>query len=470
MKILIGFSVLLLSIGVQAQILTPEIIEKCESGIDNSPSEKAIISAISGNDLKSIALNRENIATNDHKFKYRVDVSGITDQKSSGRCWMFTSLNVLRPKVMEKYSLPNFTFSTNYLYFYDLLEKSNLFLEQVILTRKLGMNEDMGPLVAKVGKKESGQTVSWLFKSCIGGGGVWNSFVNLAEKYGVVPASAMPETYHSENTGMLNRLLRRKLREEGLKLREAKSETVAREIKTESLKEIYRILVLTLGQPPKTFQWRYTDKEDKLSLFKEYSPKEFYDEFVGVNLEEYVMLMNDPTRPYYKLYEISYDRNVLEGKNWKYVNLPANELKNIAKESIKNNEALYASCDVGKQLNSKEGLCAVDNYLYGDLLGVEFGMDKSKRILTGESGSSHGMALVAVDVDSNENTVMWQFENSWGSNSGHNGYLTFTDDWFSEYMFRIVPNKRFVSEAILKIFDTEAIVLPPWDPMFQADE
>jgi bleomycin hydrolase len=269
---------------------------------------------------------------------------------------------------------------------------------------------------------------------------------------------------------MINKLLRRKLREDGLRLREAKNDKAARAMKTEMLSDVYRILTLTIGQPPKTFTWRYTNSDKELSEAKTYTPVEFYNEIVGVELQDYVMLMNDPSRPYFKKYEISYDRNVMEGRNWTYVNLPADELKKAALESIKANEAMYASCDVGKQLNSKEGLCALDNYQYGQLLGVEFGMNKAERIRTFESGSSHGMALVAVDVDKDEQPTMWQFENSWGSDSGHNGYLSFTDDWITEYMFRIVPHKKFVSEKVLQILETEATLLPPWDPMFKADE
>lgn len=458
------------SLSVSAQNITPEMLQQFDASVGQNAGDKALINAVTGSDLKKLALNRNNIATNDHSFKYKVEVSGITDQKSSGRCWMFTSLNILRPKVMEKYNLSSFEFSTSYLYFYDLLEKANLFYEQIILTRKLKMNEDIGPYVAKTGKNESGQTVNWLFKHPISDGGVWNSFVNLADKYGVIPKNAMPETFHSEKSSGLNKMLRRKLREDGLRLREAKNDKAARTLKQDMLKDVYRILTLTLGQPPKTFEWRYTDKDAKLSELKTYTPLDFYKEAVGIDLNDYVMLMNDPTRPYYKLYEISYDRNVMEGRNWIYVNLPANEVKQIALASIKDNEALYSSCDVGKQLNSKEGLCATDNYQYGQLLGVEFSMNKKERIITGESGSSHGMALVAVDVDKEENPTLWQFENSWGSGSGHNGYLTFTDDWFTEYMFRIVPHKKFIPEKVLKVLETEATLLPPWDPMFQADE
>ncbi|GAF05357.1 aminopeptidase C [Saccharicrinis fermentans DSM 9555 = JCM 21142] len=276
MKKIIISALLLSAWALKAQEITSDMLQSFDQEVGQSASDKALINAISGSELKTLALNRHNIATNDHAFKYKVKVNGITNQKSSGRCWMFTSLNILRPKVIEKYNLPNFEFSTNYLYFYDLLEKSNLFYEQIILTRSLKMNEDIGPYVANMSKKESGQTVSYLFKYPIGDGGVWNSFVNLAEKYGVAPKTVMPETFHSEKTSELNKLLRRKLREDGLRLREATNEKHARALKKDMLKDIYRILTLTLGKPPKSFEWRYTDKDGKLSEPKQYTPLEFY--------------------------------------------------------------------------------------------------------------------------------------------------------------------------------------------------
>ena len=180
--------------------------------------------------------------------------------------------------------------------------------------------------------------------------------------------------------------------------------------------------------------------------------------------------MDDPSKQYYKLYEIEKDRNVMEGKNWKYINIPADEIKQFALKSIKDNEAMYFSCDVGKQLNKDEGLLDIDNYDYESLFGVKFDMNKKERILTRESGSTHGMALVGVDVDRDGKITKWLLENSWGKTSGHNGYLTMTDRWFDEYMFRVVILKRFIDEKTLKISDQESILLPPWDPMFSADE
>ena len=434
-------------------------LEKFKQFHKQTNSNKAITNALSNNDIKKLALNRSNVGKTDHNFKYKVDVKGITNQKSSGRCWMFTGLNVLRPKVMKQYNLDKFEFSTNYLYFYDLLEKSNLYLEQIIKSAKEPMDDKL---------------VDWLFSSPVGDGGVWNSLTNLVEKYGLVPKEAMPETYASENTSMMVRLIRRKLREDGIELRnlinsKGSSEKI-KQRKTEMLAEVYHILAINLSEPPSEFNWRYKDKDGKLSDTKTYTPLSFLHESLpGLDFTNYVMLMNDPSRPYYKLYEIDLDRNVIEGRNWHYINLPADDIKEFALASIKENEAMYLSCDVGKQLNKDEGILSIDNYDYESLYNVKFGMNKSQRIISHESGSTHGMALVGVDVDNNETPVKWLVENSWGSKAGHNGYITITDEWFNEYMFRVVVLKKYVSPKILKILKQEPTILPPWDPMFSSD-
>ncbi|MCD4794034.1 MAG: C1 family peptidase [Bacteroidales bacterium] len=423
----------------------------------NDAYMKAVTNAVTNNDIKKLALNRQNIGKTDHSFKYKVNVSGITNQKFSGRCWMFTSYNILRPKVIEKYNLKSFEYSTNYLYFTDIFEKSNMFLEGIIETRGLSIND---------------RKVEWLFYNVAGDGGVWNSFINLVEKYGLVPKEVMPETNSSENTRMMIRLIRRKLREDAMELRSIKgTDDVLRKHKIEMLKDIYKILAINLGEPPVEFNWRFTDKDGNITPVKTYTPKSYMKEILGdINFNDYVMLMDDPSKPYYKLYEIEKDRNVTEGKNWKYINLPADEIKQFALKSIKENEAMYFSCDVGKQLNKDEGLLDIDNYDYESLFGVKFDMNKRERILTRESGSTHGMALVGVDVDKDGKITKWLLENSWGKTSGHNGYLTMTDRWFDEYMFRVVILKRFLDEKTLKISDQESILLPPWDPMFSADE
>jgi bleomycin hydrolase len=438
--------------------LTKDLIKDIQASFESDNVYiKAVTNSVTNNSIKSLALNRENIGRYDHSFKYMVDVKGITDQKSSGRCWMFTSLNILRPKVMEKLNLDEFEFSTNYLYFWDILEKSNLFLEGIIETREL---------------KTEDREVEWLFNNVVGDGGVWNSFTNLALKYGLVPKSVMHETMSSENTRMMIRLIRRKLREYAMELRSIKgTNDVLRNHKAEMLKDIYRILAINLGEPPENFEWRYTDADGHISDIKKHTPKSFMEEVLGdVDFNKYIMLMDDPTRPYYKMYEIQKDRNVSEGMNWRYINLPSKEIKKYALESIKNNEAMYFSCDVGKQLNKEEGLLDVNNYDYESLFGVKFDMNKKERILSRESGSSHGMALVGVDTDNKGIITKWLLENSWGKQSGHKGYLTMTDAWFDEYMFRLVVLNKFIDEKTLNILKQDPVLLPPWDPMFSEDE
>jgi bleomycin hydrolase len=319
------------------------------------------------------------------------------------------------------------------------------------------------------------KTVEWFFKNPIGDGGVWNSLTNLIEKYGLVPKEVMPETNSSENTGALLRIVSLKLREYGLEIRRMKenksTDEKVRQRKIEMLSDIYKILVYNLGKPPKEFSWRHQGKDNVISPLKKYTPKSFQIESLpNLNFNDYILLMNDPSRPYNKLYEIEYDRNVIEGRNWLYINLPADEIKKYAVESIKNNEAMYFSCDVGKQLNTDGGLLSLHNYDYEEMYSTTFKMNKADRIITFESGSSHGMALMAVDVDSIEKPVKWMVENSWGATSGHNGYLAITDEWFNEYMFRVVVLKKFIDTKTLEILKQTPVKLPPWDPMFLEDE
>jgi len=460
MKKVITVCFLLLTIplwSMAQQEITPETLGKIKQGYNaNDPATIALTNALTNNDVKKLTVNRENEGKVDSYFKYKVKIKDITNQKSSGRCWMFTSLNVFRPVVMDKLHIPTFEFSENYLYFYDILEKANLFLENTMATAARPIDDRL---------------VDWYFKSPIDDGGVWNSFVNLVKKYGLVPKEAMPETNSSTNTSKMISAITTKLREDGIDLRNmingGKKLTDVRKTKVEQLSEVYRMLALNLGEPPTSFRWRYQTTDDTISPLKTYTPQEFAKSVLPeLNLNDYVMFMNDPTRPYYKLYEIENYRNVEEGINWKYINLPADELKSMALASVKNNEPLYGSCDVGKQLNMDNGTLDVNNYDMQSLYGVKFGMDKKTRIITHESSSSHGMAIVGVDVDSTGKTTKWQFENSWGPTAGQDGFLVFTDDWFSDYLFRLVVNQKYIPENIKKILIQKPTMLPPWDPMF----
>ncbi len=456
-KITFALAALLFCLAASAQSIGQAELREIRESFTKDPSTKAIQNALtSQKDIKSLVYNHDNAGTIDHYFKYRVDVKGITNQKSSGRCWMFTSMNVLRPGVMKKYDLRDFDFSHNYCFFWDLFEKANLFLENVIET---------------AGKDMTDRDVVNYFKSPVADGGVWNLFWDIAEKYGVVPQSVMPETAHSDNTSQMDAVLKEYLRTCGWNLREmiaggAKDKAV-RAQKVEDLKGVYRILALCMGEPPAEFTWRYKTASGEVKSITT-TPLEFYKGIIpeNYNPDTFIMIMNDPTREYYKVYDIASYRNTYEGINWRYLNLPNEEIKPAALASIKDNTPLYVSCDVGKQHDRDNGILDTENYDYESLFGIKLDMDKKARILTRQSGSSHAMTLIGCDTDANDVPVKWEFENSWGASSGHNGYITFTDEWFDAYLFRIVINKKYLSEKAVKAASQKPVQLPAWDYMF----
>ena len=446
-------------LGVTAQSkdggIDAKMLNKLRSGYTASAEQKAVKNALASTSIATLAINSDNLAMCDTHFSHKVKTQGITDQKSSGRCWLFTGLNVLRAKMIDKYNLPGFEFSQNYNSFYDLLEKSNLFLQAIIDTKDLPLED---------------RKVDWLLKNAIGDGGQFTGVSNLIMKYGVVPKEVMPETYQSDNTGQMGMILKWKLREYALELRGMKT-AKAMEAKETMLTEIYRILVECLGVPPTEFEWTRYDKEGKAVSTKKYTPKSFYQEYIGDDLEHnYIMVMNDPSREYNKVYEIEYDRHVYDGENWVYLNLPIEKVKELAIASIKDNTAMYFSCDVGKFANNKKGTLDINNMDYASLFRTQFPMDKKQRIQTFSSGSSHAMTLIAVDLDEAGKPKKWMVENSWGASSGYQGNLIMTDEWFDNYMFRVVVEKKYVPADIMKLMEQKPIMLPSWDPMFAPEE
>ncbi|MDD6020338.1 MAG: C1 family peptidase, partial [bacterium] len=317
----------------------------------------------------------------------------------------------------------------------------------------------------------------WLFCNPLSDGGTFTGVADLVEKYGVVPKEAMPETYSSNNTSQIASQMKWQLRDYGMQLRKlAAAGSQKKQLEAEKVKmlgNIYHMLTLAYGVPPTEFRWEFRTASGSLVSDKTYTPKEFYKELWGdYNLnEQTILVMNDPSREYGKVYRIQYDRHTYDGHDWVYLNLPMEQIKPIAIEMIKNNEAMYISCDVGKFLNRSLGTCDMNNFDYKSLLGVELTMDKRERILTHASGSSHAMTLIAVDVDAATKVPLrWMVENSWGKESGFNGNLIMTDEWFDEYMFRFVFDKKYVPAEILKLTKQEPILLPSWDPMFAVEE
>jgi len=447
------------SLGTWAQNanggISQEMLSTIRNGYSDNAANRAVRNALAGQSIAVLAVNADNAAMIDTHFSNVVPTKGITDQKSSGRCWLFTGLNVLRAKMIATHDLGEFTLSQNYCSFYDLLEKSNLFLQAMIDNSKLDITD---------------RKVDWLFQNPIGDGGQFTGVSNLIMKYGVVPSDIMPETYQSNNTSEMRTILGRKLRQWGLELRGMKPAD-AQKRKLEMLTEMYGILVKCLGVPPTEFEWTRYDSKGNFVSRKTYTPQSFYNEFIGQDLENnYIMVMNDPSRDYYKTYEIEYDRHVYDGDNWVYVNLPIERIKEMAIASIKDSTAMYFSCDVRKFANTTKGTLDLANMDYESLFDTDFPMDKKQRIQTYASGSSHAMTLIAVDINQDGQPQKWMVENSWGSSSGYKGNLIMTDEWFNEYMFRLVLEKKYVPSDILKLTEKKPIMLPSWDPMFLPED
>lgn len=315
--------------------------------------------------------------------------------------------------------------------------------------------------------------VDWLFRHPLNDGGQYTGLADNLSKYGVVPSEVMAETFSSNNTDRLRSLISLRLREDGLRLRRMKADGASDKqlavAKEEMLGEVYRMLARTLGVPPSEFTWTRRDSDGKVVSTKKYTPQSFYKEFAGNDLKHnYVMLMNDPTREYHKLYEIDFDRHTYDGDNWTYINLPMDEIKAMAVKSIKDSTAMYFSCDVGKFLDRDRGVLDMDAFDYESLMGTPFTMDKADRIRTYASGSSHAMTLVAVDLDQEGKPLKWMVENSWGPGA-NDGHLIITDPWMDEYMFRLVVEKKYVPAETLKILKQKPVMLPAWDPMFAPD-
>lgn len=440
------------------QGISQEMLESFRATYNKNVSNKAIRNAIAANSIDVLAVNAENKNNFDDHFSHRVESKGITNQKQSGRCWLFTGLNVLRSQMMAEHDLPELKLSQSYNFFYDQLEKSNLFLQGMIDNASKPLDDKM---------------VQWLLKNPLSDGGQFTGVADLVTKYGVVPAEVMTESFSAENTTRLNNLLSLKLREDGLELRKLAGKVSEKELyerKQEMLNEIYRMLALSIGEPPTKFTWTRRDKDDNAVDTREYTPQEFYRTYAGNDLQNnYVMLMNDPSRPFFEVYEIDYDRHTYDGQNWTYINLPIEEIKKVAIESIKDSTMMYFSCDVGKYLDKSRGLLDPDNYDYESLMGVTFGMDKADRVKTFASASSHAMTLMAVDLDDNGQPKKWMVENSWGDGPNE-GHLIMTDRWFDEYMFRLVADKKYVEESILELLKRKPVKLPAWDPMFLPEE
>jgi bleomycin hydrolase len=433
--------------------LTAEVIQQVRHSFQMDTPTRALMNALTNNDINKLALNRERYVDHDNLFNHRIKTKGITNQKSSGRCWLFAGLNIMRPRVIEKYELKEFEFSQSYLFFWDKFEKANMLLELIIETR------DRDPL---------DRELTMILENPFPDGGLWIYVVELIEKYGVVPKSAMPESEQTSNTKMMDRLVSRKLRKDAAILREMSQNGASvgelRERKVEMLKEVYRMLVLNFGVPPEEFRWRYEGKDSLVSEVRSYTPQSFFKEVVDIDLGDYVPIYNHTMHPYGKLYQMRLARNIYDRSDNLFINLDTEQMRQFALKQLLDDHPVYFACDVGKESNTEYGILAPDIHDYETFYGMDFSMSKADKFRYRESHSTHAMAFVGVDTLQGRPTK-WLVENSWGDEKGDKGYWTMYDEWFDEYVYKVIIHKKYLPKQVLAILKTEPVVLPPWDPM-----
>ena len=442
--------------------ITEDMLRRIREAQETTTADRALFNAVAANSIDDLARNHSNGADINTYFSHETPSQSITDQQSSGRCWMFSGLNVLRADYAKMSDSLTIDLSHDYLFFYDQLEKANLFLQGVIDCADQSMDSER---------------VRFFFRDPVGDGGTFCGVADLTEKYGVVPAAVMPETYSADNTSKMRSLLKSKLREYGLQLRQQVADGAnadeLQQSKTTMLATVYHMLALTLGEPPMEFTYTLRNKEGKpLGQAKTYTPQQFFKEITGRETLNgtFIMVMNDPRREYYKTYEVEYDRHTYDGHNWRYLNLPVDDIAELAVSALKDGHKLYSSYDVGKFLDRKRGYCDINNYDYASLFGTTFGMDKAQRIATFDSGSTHAMTLTAVDLDDDGKPLKWKVENSWGAAWGQKGCLIMTHEWFAEYMFRLVVDKKYVPAKLLRLSEQQPVMVMPEDPLFMPDE
>lgn len=436
--------------------IAPEDIERFQRAFESDPRYRQAMNAVCNTPVSKVAQNRRRVVKVDHTFSHHLEEGKATSQNASGRCWMFAALNVLRAQARKNMNLgEDFELSQNYLTFWDKFEKANYFLESILQT----LEEPNGS-----------RLVDWLLSGPIQDGGQWHMFVNLVKKYGVLPKVAMPETESSSSTGQMAYQITFMLRDYACRLRSAaahKGQEELRAMKDGYLEEIYRMLCIHLGEPPRSFEWQYRDKDKGFHRDGVLTPQEFYDRHVGVDLEDFVCLIHDP-RPaheYDRVYTVRFLGNVVGGEIIKYLNVEMETLKRAAADQIKAGEPVWFGNDVGKHLDRDLGIMDLELFDYSLVYGTEPKMTKAERLMYGHSLMTHAMVFTGVDLDENDRPRKWRVENSWGDKGGDKGYLIMTDDWFDEYTYEVVVRRRFVPEKCLKALDKPAVALDPWDPM-----
>ena len=439
-----------------SKAISQEQLQNFQADLDKREGHEVNERAVTRNGILSVSADYRSEVAMDRVFSIDIDTGKVADQKRSGRCWMFAALNTMRHSMREKLHMKDdFELSQNYTFFWDKLEKSNYFLENVLQTAELPTSD---------------RKVAWLMQTPQQDGGQWDMLVALVQKYGVVPQTVMPETFNSSNSTEINKQLNLKLRKDAVELRELvaakKSDADIQKAKEKMLNEIYRMLAYTFGEPPASFDFEYRDTDNNYHRIENITPQEFFKKYVGWNLDDYVSIINAPTadKPFNHMYTVEMLGNVLGGRQVRHLNLDMQTFRKVAIEQLKHGESVWFGSDVGQESDRKKGIMDTNLYHQDELFDVDFSMSKAERLDYGESMMTHAMVLTGVDLVDDQPTK-WKVENSWGDKVGEKGFFVMSDDWMEEFCYQIVVNKKYLPKDLQEILKEEPTMLAPWDPM-----
>lgn len=432
--------------------LTLQEIAEFSRDFNADPKNQVIARAAGRSGVLEASYNERVAGRLTRVFSTELDTDNVTNQKQSGRCWLFSTLNVLRHDFGAKHKAKNFTLSQAYNFFWDKIERANNFYEKIIETADKPLDD---------------REVRAYLDFAGGDGGQWAMAVSLVKKYGVVPSYAMPESFNTNATSGFATALADKERKDALALRrlaQAGDKEGLEKARKQFLNEVYRMTAIAVGEPPKTFDLEYKDDDKNYHLEKNLTPVEFFNKYFDVDLDDYVVLTNAPDHEYNTLYHLSSQENVDGGSPILFLNVPMEFLGQAAIAQLKDGEAVWFGNDVLRQMDRKTGFMDTELYKLDDLLGIDTTMTKAERLATGVGMSSHDMAIVGVDEDRGE-IRQWKVENSWGDKSGEKGYFVMSNDWFREYVYEVTVKKEFVPKQILDLLETEPVELDPWDSL-----
>lgn len=431
--------------------ISHELLKGLTDNFSDDPTARIVQNAVTNTPISQVAQNREAVTSIDTSMSVKVDTWPNTNQKRSGRCWIFAGLNCLKVAVYKETGLKNFEFSQNYVHFYDKLEKANYFLTSMI---------------ERADRPSDDRTIAWLLKDPIGDGGQWNMFVALVKKYGLVPKYAMPETESSSNTPEMNTTLKRLLRRGARDVREAvRAGGDGIDVKNAVLREVHRVLSIHLGTPPTDFLWQWEDKDGEFHRQGVMTPLEFAAQYAP-DIDEYICLVNDPrpSSPYGKVFTVDCLGNVVGAPPVTYLNVEIEVIRQAVIDTLNDGKTVWMGCDVAKQCDRKNGLWDGRLYDYEGTYGIDLGLTKAQGLEYGEAQMTHAMQFTGVDLVDGK-PRRWRVENSWSDDVGDKGFFTMNDSWFDDHVFEVAVHKKYVDDELLTALDDEPIVLPAWDPM-----